>query len=168
MKKIEIITRTENLETVKRVLAKNEYSGMTVTSVMGCGNQVSENKDFEKLIKQYDRPVSFFYCDPPYFATESYYKDVGFTAKDHIRLRDTLLEIKGKFLVSYNDCPEIRELWDKPGIKIEEISRLNNLAQRYDGGCQYAELLISNYDTSERARSVRQLSLFDNETILEV
>ena len=52
---------------------------------------VVENKDFEKLIKQYDRPVSFFYCDPPYFATESYYKDVGFTAKDHIRLRDTLL-----------------------------------------------------------------------------
>ena len=129
---------------------------------------IIENKDFEKLIGQYDRPISFFYCDPPYFATESYYKDVGFTAKDHIRLRDCLLDIKGKFLVSYNDCPEIRELWDKPGIHIEEISRLNNLAQRYDGGCQYAELLISNYDTSERARSVRQLSLFDNETILEV
>ncbi len=36
MKKIEIITRTENLETVKRVLAQNDYSGMTVTSVMGC------------------------------------------------------------------------------------------------------------------------------------
>ena len=53
---------------------------------------------------------------------------------------------------------------DKPNIRIEEISRINNLAQRYDGGCQYAELLISNYDTSERARSVRQLSLFDDET----
>lgn len=49
MKKIEIITRTENLETVKRVLAKNEYSGMTVTSVMGCGNQIGENKDFAEL-----------------------------------------------------------------------------------------------------------------------
>ncbi|WP_288177967.1 DNA adenine methylase, partial [Ruminococcus sp. CAG:57] len=49
---------------------------------------------------------SFFYCDPPYFATENYYKDVGFTAKDHIRLRDALLDIKGRFLVSYNDCPE--------------------------------------------------------------
>ncbi len=36
---------------------------------------VVENKDFEKLIRQYDRPVSFFYCDPPYFATENYYKD---------------------------------------------------------------------------------------------
>lgn len=27
---------------------------------------VIENKDFEKLIRQYDRPVSFFYLDPPY------------------------------------------------------------------------------------------------------
>ena len=122
---------------------------------------VIENKDFEKLVRQYDRPVSFFYCDPPYFATENYYKDVGFTAKDHIRLRDALLDIKGRFLVSYNDCPEIREIWKKPNIKIEEISRLNNLAQRYDGGCQYAELLISNYDTSERAKAIKQLSLFD-------
>ena len=49
MKKIEIITRTENLETVKQVLAKYDYSGMTVTSVMGCGNQKSDSKDFEKL-----------------------------------------------------------------------------------------------------------------------
>lgn len=131
---------------------------------------IVENKDFEKLIRPYDRglnevqTISFFYCDPPYFSTESYYKDVGFKTKDHIRLRDSLLNIKGKFLVSYNDCPEIREIWDKPNIHIEEISRLNNLALRYDGGCQYAELFISNYDTSERARSVRQLSLFDDET----
>ena len=27
---------------------------------------VIENKDFEKLLRQYDRPVSFFYLDPPY------------------------------------------------------------------------------------------------------
>lgn len=43
---------------------------------------VIENKDFEKLIKQYDRPESFFYCDPPYYDTEDYYEDVGFTRKD--------------------------------------------------------------------------------------
>lgn len=122
---------------------------------------VIENKDFEKLIRQYDRPVSFFYCDPPYYATEDYYADVGFTKEDHVRLRDTLLNIDGKFLVSYNDCPEIRTLWDKPGIRIESIERLNNLAQRYDGGCMYGELLISNYDTKERAKQVQQLSLFD-------
>ena len=123
---------------------------------------VIENKDFEKLIRQYDRPVSFFYCDPPYFATEDYYSDVGFTSDDHIRLRDALIKTQGKFLVSYNDCPEIRKLYDLPNIRVEEISRMNNLAQRYEGGSQYAELLISNYDTAERKNMNRQMTFFDD------
>ena len=125
---------------------------------------VIENKDFEKLIRQYDRPVSFFYCDPPYFNTESYYKDVGFTRQDHLRLRDSLVAIKGKFLVSYNDCPEIREIWDQPGIRIEAITRINNLAQRYEGGSVYPEVFISNYDTKERQNMTRQPNLFDDFT----
>jgi len=122
---------------------------------------IIENKDFEKLIGQYDRPVSFFYCDPPYYATEDYYSDVGFTENDHIRLRNALMKAEGKFLVSYNDCAEIRKLWDFPNIQIEEITRMNNLAQRYEKGSKYAELLISNYDTSERKNSNKQLSLFE-------
>ena len=113
-------------------------------------NVVIENRDFEKLIRQYDRPESFFYCDPPYYATEDYYEDVGFTTKDHERLADALCEIEGKFLLSYNDCPEIRELYSREGIIIEGTTRLSNIAQRYEAGKQYAELLISNYDTAER------------------
>lgn len=38
---------------------------------------VIENKDFEKLIRQYDRPASLFYLDPPYHATEGYYQNIG-------------------------------------------------------------------------------------------
>ena len=34
---------------------------------------VIENKDFENLIKVYDRPKALFYCDPPYHKTENYY-----------------------------------------------------------------------------------------------
>ena len=124
---------------------------------------IIENQDFEVLIKHYDSPVSFFYCDPPYYATESYYKDVGFTKKDHVRLRDTLIECKGKFLVSYNDCAEIRELWDMPDIRIESISRMNNLLQRYKGGSMYDEVFISNYDTREKINMNRQLSLLDDD-----
>lgn len=124
---------------------------------------IIENQDFEVLIKHYDSPVSFFYCDPPYYATENYYKDVGFTKKDHVRLRDTLIECKGKFLISYNDCAEIRELWDMPGIRIESISRLNNLLQRYKGGSMYDEVFISNYDTGEKINMNRQLSLLDDD-----
>lgn len=123
---------------------------------------VVENKDFEQLIRQYDRPESFFYCDPPYYATEDYYEDVGFTAADHQRLADALCAVEGKFLLSYNDCPEIRALYDRPGVIIEGTSRLSNIAQRYEGGAMYAELLISNYDTTEQARNFLQLTLFDD------
>lgn len=49
MKKIEIITRPEKLDVVKKILAKNEYSGMTVTAAMGCGHQKGFLKEFEKL-----------------------------------------------------------------------------------------------------------------------
>lgn len=125
---------------------------------------VVENKDFEKLIRQYDRPVSFFYCDPPYHATEGYYQNIGeegFTEKDHIRLRDALLSISGKFLLSYNDDDFVRDLYKAPGIRIEPVTRLNNIKQRYDPNCQFAELLISNYDTTERERANIQLTLFE-------
>lgn len=128
---------------------------------------VVENRDCVKLIRQYDRPVSFFYCDPPYHCTEGYYQNIGedgFTEKDHIRLRDALLSMQGKFLLSYNDDAFVRELYDAPGIQIEPVTRLNNLRQRYDPNCQFSELLISNYDMTERSRATTQLNLFDFHT----
>ena len=125
---------------------------------------VVENKDFEKLIRQYDRPVSFFYCDPPYHATDGYYQNIGedgFTEKDHIRLRDTLLSMEGRFLLSYNDDAFVRALYDAPGIQIEAVTRLNNIKQRYEPNSQFAEVFIANYDMMERERSMKQLNLFD-------
>lgn len=123
-------------------------------------NTVIENKDFEALIRQYDRPDAFFYCDPPYFETEDHYA-VQFSKEDHARLRDTLSQIDGKWMVSYNDCEYIRELYQD--YFIESVTRINNLAQRYDGGCEYPELLIANYDTAERKRDLPvQMGLFDS------
>lgn len=71
---------------------------------------VIENKDFEALIRQYDRDSAFFYCDPPYYETEGHYA-VVFRKEDHKRLRDTLTGSRGKWMVSYNDCDFIRELY---------------------------------------------------------
>ena len=125
-------------------------------------NVVIENQDFETLIKHYDRSDTFFYADPPYFSSEEMYA-VGFNWNDHVRLRDTLQTIKGKFLLSYNDCPEIRQLYCKTGIMIESTTRLNNIALKYESGSQYPELFISNYNTYEEGLlSVRQLDLFEN------
>ncbi len=119
---------------------------------------VIENKDFEALIRQYDRDSAFFYCDPPYYETEGHY-EVVFRKEDHMRLRDTLKACRGKWMVSYNDCDFIRELYD--GYYITAVIRLNNLAQRYEGGCEFPEVIITNYDPKEMERSQpRQMRLF--------
>lgn len=122
-------------------------------------NVVIENQDFETLIRHYDRPDAFFYLDPPYFSTEDMY-EVGFGWDDHVRLRKALGDIKGKFLLSYNDCPEIRELYE--GYNLFDFSRMHSMAQRYEAGKQFKELLIANYDYYERERAKpTQLTLFD-------
>ena len=120
-------------------------------------NTVIENKDFEALIRQYDRPDAFFYCDPPYYETEGHY-EVAFPKEDHVRLRDTLASINGKFLLSYNDCPYIRELYKD--FNIEACERQNNMAMRYDGSSQFPEVLISNYDTTQRQSFDQQIDMF--------
>ena len=76
---------------------------------------IVENKDCVKLISQYDRPESFFYCDPPYYQADQYYEAVSADGFDHQGLAEALFGIKGKFLLSYNDCPYIRELYAGSG-----------------------------------------------------
>ena len=122
-------------------------------------NAVIENQDFEILIKHYDRDNAFFYCDPPYYSSEYVYQ-CGFTWDDHLRLKNTLANSKGKWLVSYNDCEEIRNLYD--GYSFFDFTRLHNMKQRINAGEQFPELLISNYDMYERQRNKPlQLSLLD-------
>jgi len=105
---------------------------------------VIENKSFEALIKQYDRPHTLFYCDPPYFGTERYYDhgDAPFGVDMHQKLADTLKTIKGRVIISYNDDEFIRELYE--GFIIEEISRTNNLSPTA-GKEGYKELIIRNF-----------------------
>lgn len=112
-----------------------------------------ENKDFEALIRQYDRDDAFFYCDPPYFETEGHY-EVVFRKEDHTRLCNTLKAAKGKWMVSYNDCPFIRELYE--GCYIHAVSRINNLAQRYEEGASYPEVIITSYNPETEGRGERQ------------
>lgn len=98
---------------------------------------VIEHKDFENLVKVYDRPGALFYCDPPYHKTEKYY-DAEFKNEDHERLCACLRSIKGRFVLSYNDDEYVRELYKN--FNITAVSRQNNLSRG-----EYKELIITNY-----------------------
>jgi DNA adenine methylase len=105
-----------------------------------------ENKSFNDLIKLYDKEESFFYCDPPYVSTESYYKNTGgFGKKEHELLAATLSNIKGKFLLSYNDCELVRELYKDFNIRsTKEIEY--TLGKNASGvNKKVKEVFISNY-----------------------
>ncbi len=102
---------------------------------------VIENVDFGRLIKTYDRESALFYCDPPYYEAEKYYPD-RFQPEDHLRLEECLAGIKGRFILSYNDCPEIRQLYQ--GYTVIEADRQDNLVAKTNPR-RYKELIIKNY-----------------------
>lgn len=65
-----------------------------------------------------------------------------FSQSDHINLHDMLLNINGKFILSYNDNAHIRELYS--GFNIIEIERQNNLSSN-ENNKRYKELIIKNF-----------------------
>lgn len=104
-------------------------------------NVVIENQDYQQIIKTYDRENALFYLDPPYYEAEGYYSN-RFSLNDHIRLKESLDSINGKFLLSYNDCDYIRGLYDE--YIIIEVDRLHNLSKDKVKPI-YKELIIKNY-----------------------
>lgn len=106
---------------------------------------VVENRDFEELIKLYDSADTLFYLDPPYYGTEKHYNGNGkpFLKEDHYRLKECLAEIKGNFILSYNDDEFIRCLYD--GYKIEGITRKSTLNAHSTNNKKFAEVIIRNY-----------------------
>ena len=122
--------------------AKNIYRDFSIYS-RRLRRASIENLSYEKLIGQYDGADTLFYVDPPYVGTENYYKTAdGFTTSDHQNLAQILKSVKAKFMLSYNDCEIVRDLYAGLNIKELEVSySLNNAVERKTSG----ELLIMNF-----------------------
>ena len=103
---------------------------------------VIECKDFRDLIPRYDRPHSFFFLDPPYWNIPGYKYD--FAEQDFLDLVEILRKLKGKFLMTINDTPEIREIFK--GFVIEETTLKYTCCLSAKSRAKIRlELLISNY-----------------------
>lgn len=113
-----------------------------------------ENKNALQLIHERDSPNTLTYCDPPYFQAERIYR-VRCQSRLHVRLWQKLSDCKGYVVVSYNDCPFIRQLYKD--FYILAFKRNNPLAQ--EKGSEYGELIITNYDP--RPYMTSQLTLFE-------
>lgn len=91
------------------------------------------NRDFKEILKKYDDPKSFFYLDPPYMVAtdkKSYYRNT-FSMKDHNDLLVYLIELQGKFILSYDNNDSIKNMYEE--FNIIESNEFPN------------ELIITNY-----------------------
>ena len=83
---------------------------------------VIERLPYNRIIPRYDRAHTLFYLDPPYWgSTDDYGRNI-FSEADFERLSDLLKAIKGRFILSINDVPEIRDLFSWATIEPVDVS----------------------------------------------
>ncbi len=89
---------------------------------------VIENLDWLGFVDRYDRPGTLFYLDPPYFGNEGDYGKSIFGRDQFEAMAARLRQLKGRFILSINDVPEIRSLFS--GCLIQPVE----LAYSISGG----------------------------------
>jgi len=118
------------------------------------GKVVIEQLSFDDFIPKIpDEPDVFIYLDPPYWVTaqtqgKNYYEKV-LTIEQHTDLRNHMRQFKkAKWMMSYDDVPEIRELYEgQPGWFVTLTPKLNQSSSNANEvNVSKQELLICNYD----------------------
>lgn len=101
---------------------------------------VLECLDWQEVIRRYDSPGTLFYLDPPYFGGETDYGKGLFDRDDFARMAEALAQLKGAFILSINDTPEMRSCFG--AFDLEEVSITYTVAK--ESGMEARELIISN------------------------
>ncbi len=99
---------------------------------------------YEEILRRYDRPKTLFYLDPPYWGRKLY--RFNFKEDDFRKLEERLRRVRGKFVLSLNDLPEVRKLFRRFSLRPIE---LHYTAQK-TAGKRYRELLIANFRIKPR------------------
>lgn len=96
------------------------------------------NTDFKNIIKKYDSPDTLFYLDPPYSKSETDYAVGGVNPQD---VYNSLQNIKGKFILSYDHSPLIKKIFNK--YKFRTVKTVYEASGERQEGIK--EYLITNF-----------------------
>jgi DNA adenine methylase len=100
-----------------------------------------ECEPYEEVMRHFDRPTTLFYLDPPYWGRNFYRHNFG--EADFEKLAGQLKQIRGKFVLSLNDVPEVRKLFRDFHIEGVELHYTSQKA----AGRRYKEVVITNFRT---------------------
>lgn len=113
-----------------------------------------ENLSFDEILNKYDRADSFFYLDPPYYGISQYKNK--FYKEDHLKLVEMLKNINGLFLLTINDCDEVRDWYRDFYIKEVEVNY--SISKEVKGRRKFKELIIANYNINKADNITRKVS----------
>jgi DNA adenine methylase len=103
---------------------------------------IIECLDWADLIRRYDGEGTLFYLDPPYWGSEDDYGKAMFAREDFVRMAEQLAALKGRFILSVNDRPEVREVF--AAFNQTSVSTSYSVGNATDRSPTRAELIISN------------------------
>lgn len=98
-----------------------------------------ESLPYEQVIKRYDRPTTLFYLDPPYWRRKLY--RFNFSDEDFLALAQRLATIEGRFILSLDDHPKVREIFQ--GFRIQQTDVVYTAKRA--SNARFSELLIMNF-----------------------
>ncbi len=100
-----------------------------------------ENLPWDECLARYDRPDTLFYVDPPYFGMAGYH--ARFEEGDYQRLADAIRALKGKALVSLNDCQVVRTAFK--GFRMRQVKVAYTVGGSTRGQKPSPELVIQSF-----------------------
>ena len=105
---------------------------------------VFENLDWSEVLRRYDGSGSLFYLDPPYWGGEDDYGKGMFDNGQFALMAERLRDLEGAFVLSINDRPEVRELFD--GFHFREVSLKYTISS--GPATDARELIITNREAN--------------------
>ena len=131
--KLPVLKEYQPLSTLKKDFALYKYK---------FDNTIILNKDYKDVIKTYDIEEALIYLDPPYSkGSKSWnYKDNPLMED----IKNTLLTIKGKFIMSYDYAEDIVKEFEKD-FNVYEIETQYSTRKCEDRCKKVKEILITNF-----------------------
>lgn len=101
-----------------------------------------EKTDYKNIIKKWDGNDTLFFLDPPYLTTtESDYEE-NFSINNFQALKEILMSVKGKFILTTDDETILRELFNDFYINEADVFYSISKEQKRN----HKELIITNYN----------------------
>lgn len=102
---------------------------------------VIERLPWADFVARYDRPGTLFYLDPPYYGCETDYGRNLFDRGQFDAMAEALRAIRGRFILSLNDHPDVRRIFAGFDIEAKDVRySVGGMAKSVLAG----EVIISN------------------------